>query len=1290
MKKFLSLATVALLAFGASAQTAKEDVRIYINPGHGSWGPNNRHLATVGHNPISSENPDTTDFYESNTNLRKGLAMLEKLAEYGVPFDRTKNQTNDNPNRIGAALDLSQNIVMSHVKCGPYPYSNVKDETLGYIPDDQQNDFNRTLSTIAAEVDANNFDMFVSIHSNATTNDGVASTNYLYFAYDNKYRVGGGAASAENAEADAAHVATSIEMSRCGWNHRILDRHTKWSHYDYTMTAADVAAGKGKIGFQNLGVLNHTVPGYLVEGYFHSYHPARHRAMNFDVCRLEGVDYARGVADFFGWEKESYGAIYGVVRDKYNKFADDFYKPRSGTSDIYKPINGAIVTLKQGENVIAIDTTDVNYNGAFVFPKVEPGDYTVEFSHPDYNSDIYANTNATTEPAPLAITVKAAVTSYPEAFLIDKNWVAPSVVYVNYPDSLAGKDGFALAEEINIKGSELNGMAEQLADKTVRRTVLHEGLLYVLAIDAEKNPTLVVLDTDDNSVKATVSTAGCEGTHLNLSDIQVTADGYLIGCSKEWNQYSNTEVYTTGDANHTKYGYGDVRGECWIYKWEKDENGIPTGEPVKWISTQGTGNWFRAIVGETFAYSGTSQEGMAILSAQTATATAIRTQLVTVTTDAEGKVVTSESYHQPFLDGAAASIENTSLGETYNYVTSPLNDKNYYVVSAGNAPIYECEFTHTDKTNQISKLSTDIVPANVPNVNFFKYAGKSLMVAPEINADNKVEKVRLIDITDGFAATKEIVLQGNEIEPAEYSYASAHGELDLTIDEVSGITTKAEIELFLVVDGKANKYTTKGVKQPVYSGVYAYDLNVANEEGVAKVSFKLNNKSTNVDLVLTPVEGSEATEEVVYNLGALNAGENTYDVDINELQGDYNWSVVVANKTIATGEILTTMNTWGAGTTYYRGGIAVENNPESDNFATTYLGVGRSKGIFLMDPMYQVKEGAPYWVGQFNTGNASSTFRGALYNDKFYLTDWSDAYPGIWIFDPANPTAINNIFAGATNDGTGKLTIDGVAVGGGSTGVAFTGSGDDRKMFIYVEDLPTGNKGNKIYRYDIGAEDTWGAKEPVQFATPSAKLVNTNTGMLGSALHNVVFCSQTRNAGQNIASVPAFLIINEDGEEIFNGADLAETLTGCLGGGMALNADETKFAIVDGSAAIQVYDVEWTNDVPSFTHATTIPTKDQEICQMAFDYAGNLHCINRKHGYYVHAVPNVARDVETPAKAALVIKGNASGVENVTIEAVDEDAPVEYYNLQGVKVENPSNGIFIKVQGKKSEKVYIK
>ena len=39
---------------------------------------------------------------------------------------------------------------------------------------------------------------------------------------------------------------------------------------------------------------------------------------------------------------------------------------------------------------------------------------------------------------------------------------------------------------------------------------------------------------------------------------------------------------------------------------------------------------------------------------------------------------------------------------------------------------------------------------------------------------------------------------------------------------------------------------------------------------------------------------------------------------------------------------------------------------------------------------------------------------------------------------------------------------------------------------------------------------------------------------------------------------------------------------------------------------------------------------------------------------------------------------------------VDEDAPVEYYNLQGVKVANPENGIFICLQGSKTTNVTLK
>ncbi|MDE7444030.1 MAG: chitobiase/beta-hexosaminidase C-terminal domain-containing protein [Muribaculaceae bacterium] len=49
-----------------------------------------------------------------------------------------------------------------------------------------------------------------------------------------------------------------------------------------------------------------------------------------------------------------------------------------------------------------------------------------------------------------------------------------------------------------------------------------------------------------------------------------------------------------------------------------------------------------------------------------------------------------------------------------------------------------------------------------------------------------------------------------------------------------------------------------------------------------------------------------------------------------------------------------------------------------------------------------------------------------------------------------------------------------------------------------------------------------------------------------------------------------------------------------------------------------------------------------------------------------------------------------SGVDSIEAGVVDENAPVEYYNLQGVRVENPSNGIFIKRQGAKATKVLVK
>lgn len=50
------------------------------------------------------------------------------------------------------------------------------------------------------------------------------------------------------------------------------------------------------------------------------------------------------------------------------------------------------------------------------------------------------------------------------------------------------------------------------------------------------------------------------------------------------------------------------------------------------------------------------------------------------------------------------------------------------------------------------------------------------------------------------------------------------------------------------------------------------------------------------------------------------------------------------------------------------------------------------------------------------------------------------------------------------------------------------------------------------------------------------------------------------------------------------------------------------------------------------------------------------------------------------------LNGNTGGVENVTI---DLNAPAEYFNLQGQRVENPANGLFIRRQAGKAVKVIL-
>ena len=1279
LRKIFATVAMALCVAGASAQVSMEDVRIYINPGHGSWGPNNRHMATVGHNPISSENPDTTDFFESNTNLYKGLAMLEKLVEYGVPFDRTKNQTNENPNRVGAALDLTQNIVMSRVKSGPYPY-----ETVNGVSPDQNNDFNRTLSVIAAEVESNNFDVFISIHSNAST-DG-QTVNYLYFAYKNTYQ-----------PEDLCR-----EISRCGWNHRILDRHTQWSHYDYTMTKEDLAAGKGKIGHQSLGVCSHSVPGYLVEGYFHTYQPARHRYMNFDMCRLEGVDYARGLADYFGWNKENTGDIVGVVRDRHEKFSDAVYTPKGGTYDVYKSLNGVTVTLMKGETEVATYTTDVNYNGLFAFRDLEPGDYTVKFALEGYKADSVWTTDKATENVVKAIpvTVKAATTAYPTAFIESQTYVTPTTVYVNYPDSTAGKAKYALKAKYNMyDGGTFAGLEEALTGKTVRRQIVRDNKLYVLALDAENEPYIYLADLAKATVAELDKAAVVESANsrLKISDIALTADHVLV---------ASCMTVTYSDDSRVQ-GSDVFNGVLNVYKWsQNEETGLPETCEL-WFETSYYCNWYRCLFGQTITYSGTLEEGALIVTGQTATGTSLRIAKFGIT---DGAKMSEMRFNGGANDESKANfnVDKMTDDNVYQLMVSPLNPDNY--VFDGNL-ISPMEWTGEgdNSTPQVLGRNT-LVNAKANGANYFKYAGKSLMVTPALNEEGKVTGIEMYDVTEGFDKAVAIELKNATIEPVECTYATAHGELKLTLNEVTGVTEDAAINLYLAVDGKVVKFTTVAPPAtnvtPATTGTanpFAYALSSEVVENTLKVNYTLNAVATAVKVVV-----KNSAEEVVASVdGAVEAGAHTAEISIAELADDkYTWEVEV------TGAEKTQMETFFKTQFYHPRGIDVDNNMESPAFGHVYITEGMETsdaayypatrggvGLFIFDPQMKgvknEKTGNYSFMGglthRFISYGADLARVRVAEDGRIFVTRCNDAGDYI-LYAPSHEELVKNneftslLAGGALNADTYNYEVEGAFLAGANIGMDVKGAGEDLTLMTVTADKGVfgfNASGSRVDEYALGTAEV--LPTPSQYEVLSGYTIAPQVTNVEYDNQGGVWYCQYR--GEPTDAVPALIYVDANGDKrYFEGA--GGMVRG--GGGIRISPDGTQIAISTSKTTFSIYDLEYLADGGvEIVEKTRITHGIGTNCyDIAWDLAGNLYiCGNSGEWMKGFALPRESKAFATKAasKYAFTIGEGPSSIEDV--EAVD--APVEYYNLQGVKVANPSNGIFIKKQGNKATKVVL-
>ena len=509
----------------------------------------------------------------------------------------------------------------------------------------------------------------------------------------------------------------------------------------------------------------------------------------------------------------------------------------------------------------------------------------------------------------------------------------------------------------------------------------------------------------------------------------------------------------------------------------------------------------------------------------------------------------------------------------------------------------------------------------------------------------------------------------------------------------------------------ANAQMAEGVQ----ARIYAYDLqqeettSVVNNTTVKAYNFTFK---TNTAAAGTPTVTlfGDGLNDVVIQATATDNTNKSWTATVHAANGEivagsYNWKVTVSADPVKT---YTQLNQDGTNFSFYRPyGVVVDQSPESDNFGRVYVsnnyaGTARSNtysrattaGIYTFNPeLTPLNDKKAYSCSVVGDGTISGGSPQDLNIDiegNLYLADNTPATSGIYLVEPNNEFQATAIFTGTRDNSTGNITnTDGDIISSRAGAVGVYGSGSERKIYTISG---TGNPYN-VNRYDIGTAKTWG-EAPSWTATTlydgtiKVQVVNINAS-IEPIKTGGYWIAQYRGSSSK-ANPGAFYCNSKNEIEYSSDADGGVTGVGSRNGALAVceNAGLVAYSL-GGKIGIMSYTV---NDDNTITVGDIYQYQLKVLNRanaLAFDYAGNLYAVtSTTEAMEVATIPTDNNICTTPAKSTLLAVFS-DGDKLTSIDGINADAnaPVEYYNLQGVKVENPEKGIFIKKQGSKTTKV---
>lgn len=498
---------------------------------------------------------------------------------------------------------------------------------------------------------------------------------------------------------------------------------------------------------------------------------------------------------------------------------------------------------------------------------------------------------------------------------------------------------------------------------------------------------------------------------------------------------------------------------------------------------------------------------------------------------------------------------------------------------------------------------------------------------------------------------------------------------------------------------------------------FAYDIkyqtlyNDATGKHYGLVTYKASGDGAHAYLIATPVDApvtyalddEAGSNEIVVDMGEAQAGENTYELDLDQFSYEHKYSFAIQlennHEGLGTPKVFTLVKHSG---TWARGGVVAMTDPDyPDTYGYVLVATASGLGIDVYDPAGNVS----HYTNSAFESSGSAPLRGDQRLGKAVFPSWADPTSGLYEVDPLNPaTPAVQLVEGerVLTNGTlkGDWIYNGVKTVSSTPTVCYVGKGENTMMWTFDEDIYA----NTIVGYKIGNAET--------VTIPATIICNVaNAGWNSTALmlnknvcfepaSNGFFSAQYR-AKIMEAGVPAFVYVDNEGHLKAKSSDLfaAAGFSSTKGsnGAVALTSDE-KILAVGTNDGVEFFEVEWNDNVPSLTHlwSVTLAGTNTTFSQAKFDAGNNLYIAGVNTNSYdnsgMFAIITLPRNIKnsTPAKA---IEQNliVSGVENVAADAEVEYEPV-YYTLGGVQVaaDQLTPGIYVKVVGPTATKVVVK